>query len=54
MDNTDLFGLYRELEDEERTMCYGSDPSEQSKDYSQMYRDRMLARSEPSDGGSEW
>ena len=53
-DNTDLFWLYRELEDEERTMCYGSDTSEQSKDHSQMYRDRMLARSEPSDGGSEW
>ena len=54
VDKTELFWMYRELEDEEKTMCYDSENSEQSKDPSQMYRDHMLARSEPSDDDLEW
>ena len=53
-DNTELFWLYRELEDEERTMCYDSENGEQLKDDRQMCRDRKLARNGPLADGSEW
>ena len=46
---TDLFWLYRELKNEERKMCYDLNISEQLKDYSQMYRNHMLAENGLSD-----
>ena len=46
---TDLFWLYRELKNEKRKMYYDLNTSKQLKDYSQIYKNYMLAKNESSD-----
>ena len=40
---TELFWLYRELKNEERKMYYDLNTNKQLKDYSQIYKNHMLA-----------